>query len=134
MTLWEGQDFTVEEGIDALSKAALTPMTTEMDLSLTPGAMRTYLKRDVPWGLIEFEESPAGWLTQKGTRRFRDWRAYNVTKHGEKRERYPSVTTAFGEVIPKDFSRYGEEHGARGTHFLHLHGDLCRRRRTGWRT
>lgn len=106
--------------------------------------MQEHLQREVPGvGLIEYETAPAGWVTKDGKRRQSDWRAYHLTPEqdcscdsgwlgvGEeaepcdwckgsgrirgKRTRLPSVTTWLGQVLPKDLTRYGEEHGIRGT-------------------
>jgi hypothetical protein len=66
---------------------------------------RIRLRRQVPFGLIEFEQDPPrdnGW----------QHRAYFVTVNG-KRERYPSVTT-FGKVLDKPaLTRWKEDTGVR---------------------
>lgn len=114
MTLWEGQDFTVEEGIDALSKAALTP-APEPDPWNVPGAMQERVSRMLDDGtVIQYEFAPSGWLTKAGEPRKQDWRAYFVVPPGEKRRRLPSVTTWLGEICPKDLTRWGEMHGIIG--------------------
>ena len=49
--------------------------------SLIPGAMQETLERALDGGgLIEFEEAPAGWLTQAGEPRKKPWRAYHWTE------------------------------------------------------
>lgn len=49
-------------------------------LRTTPGAVERYRRREfVDGSLVEFEEAPAGWLTKKGERRQKDWRAYHYT-------------------------------------------------------
>ncbi len=87
-----------------------------IDQSQTPGGLDVYLKRELPDGvLLEFEQSPAGFLKKDGTPRLVDHRAYYVTEPGEeKRKRLPSVTTLLGSIIPVDLTRWGEEHGIRG--------------------
>jgi len=58
------------------------PLPLETAPEFTPGAMQTVKQRRLPGGhLIEFEFAPAGWLTQKGTPRYEDWRAYHLTSH-----------------------------------------------------
>lgn len=47
--------------------------------SLEPGAMQEHAERMTRLGLLEFEQAPAGWLTQKGEARRSDWRAYFLT-------------------------------------------------------
>jgi len=68
---------------------------------------RIRLRREVPWGLIEFEQDPPkqnGW----------QHRAYFVTPADKRRrERYPSVTT-FGGVLDKPaLTRWKEDTGVR---------------------
>lgn len=91
-----------------------------------PGAMQTYLKRDLPDGaLLEFEQSPAGFLKKDGKPRLVDHRAYYVTEPGEeKRKRLPSVTTLISSIIPVDLTRWGEEHGIRGCIEAFRRGEL----------
>lgn len=57
-------------------------MTTVIDPVTVPGAIRDTLTRNVAQGAVEFEYSPAGWLTQDGSPRRRDWRAYYYTPDG----------------------------------------------------
>lgn len=96
----------------------------ERDPATVPGGLFEYVRREVSWGVIEFERAPVGYLKKDGTPRLMDWRAYMVTPNDQKRTRYPSMTTLLGAILPKDLSRYGETHGAIGAHFLHQQGDL----------
>jgi hypothetical protein len=101
-------------------------VTTDVGGPHAPGAMEVYLKRELPDGaLIEFEQSPAGWLKKDGTPRLVDHRAYYVTEPGsEKRKRTVSVTTLIKDIIPVDLTRWGEEHGIRGTIEAFRRGEL----------
>ncbi len=55
-------------------------MTMLATPSTVPGAMERTKRRDLPDGsVIEFEEAPAGWLTQDGKVRQQDHRAYYYT-------------------------------------------------------
>lgn len=56
--------------------------TTEVHPSTIPGAVDESLRRELDsGGLIEFESSPAGWLTKDGEMRVKDYRAYHWTPH-----------------------------------------------------
>lgn len=106
-----------------MSDLSLLPVE-EPHPSTVPGGLSEYIRREVPWGVIEYEFAPVGYLSKKGEPRLQDWRAYQVTKTADKRKRFPSMTTWLGAVLPIDLKSYGEEHGARGVHFLHQQGDL----------
>ena len=76
-------------------------MTDTVDLSTVPGAMEHVLSREVPDGLIEFEEAPVGWLKKDGEPRQAPWRAYHWTPTGGKRTRLPSTTTLLDDILSK---------------------------------
>jgi hypothetical protein len=67
----------------------------------TRGAMEETLRREIPAGLIEFEQAPAGWLTKTGTPREKPWRAYHWTPTEGDRQRLPSTTTLLDAICPK---------------------------------
>lgn len=50
--------------------------------ALVPGAMMEQSNRETRIGTLEFEQAPAGWLTQAGKVRRKDWRAYHRTAPG----------------------------------------------------
>lgn len=75
---------------------------TEIDQSMVPGGMERRIRRRVSNGVIEFEEAPVGYLTQKGTPRLADWRAYHWAPVDGNRVRLPSVTTILDTICPKD--------------------------------
>lgn len=90
--------------------------TATVDLSTVPGAMEHALTREVPDGLIEFEEAPVGWLTKKGEPRQAPWRAYFWTPTDDKRVRFPSTTTVLDSILPKQgLPPWAEREGIRGT-------------------
>lgn len=72
-----------------------------VDLSTVPGAMAHALTREVPDGLIEFEEAPVGWLKKDGEPRQASWRAYFFTPNDGERLRLPSTTTLLDAIFPK---------------------------------
>lgn len=99
--------------------------TDERHPSTVPGAFEIEIEREVPGlGVIRFEQCPMGWLKKDGTPRLQDHRAYWFTPAGGKRVRLPSVTTWLGAVLPKDLSRWGEEHGIRGCWEAIARGEL----------
>ncbi len=65
--------------------------------SVVPGAMREYVSRDTRVGLLEFEEAPAGWLTQRGEPRRAQWRAYHLTA--------PAVDCVFCGAVGRLFDK-----------------------------
>jgi hypothetical protein len=68
----------------------------------TPGAMLRQLRRELPDGsLIEFEESPTGWLKKDGDPRKAPWRAYFYRNAAGVRRRLPSTTTVLDAICPK---------------------------------
>lgn len=110
----------------------MTEIQLAEDLSKVPGALDVYLRRELPnGGTVIFEHAPAGWLTQKGEVRYKDYRAYyfQATQDcqecdggripsekrpgktvqcpackgsGEcRRQRFQSVTTILDGVLPK---------------------------------
>jgi hypothetical protein len=114
-------------------------------LATTPGAVEHSLRRELSnGGLIEFEESPAGWLTADGEVRKRDYRAYYWTPqqecvrcHGDgrvngatrvkkcpdckgtgqtRRTRMTSVSSFLEVILPKPgLPSWYEKHGIEGT-------------------
>jgi len=95
------------------------------------GAMEVALRRELPdGGLIEFESAPIGFLTKGGEPRRAPWRAYFYTDPCGVRRRYPSVTTWLSAVLPKDLTRFGEEHGIRGLAELVRRGEWNPREHT----
>jgi len=77
----------------------MTDANGQPDPRLIPGAMAITKRREVPGvGTITFESAPVGWLTQAGTPRMVDWRAYWLEAVDGKRQRYPSVTTILDSI------------------------------------
>jgi hypothetical protein len=74
------------------------------------------LRREVPFGLIEFEQDPPG---ANG----RQHRAYYVTADGQ-RKRYVSVSTFLGVLAKPALLRWYEEQGAKGALALERSGLL----------
>lgn len=90
--------------------------TVDQDLSQVPGAMEHTLTRQIPDGLIEFEESPIGWLKKDGEPRKAPWRAYHFTPTDGQRGRLQSTTTFLDEILPKDgLPPWAEREGIKGT-------------------
>lgn len=79
------------------------------------GAMEETLRREIPAGLIEFEQAPAGWLTKAGAPREKPWRAYHWTPADGDRERLPSTTTLLDAICPKGgLPSWSEKEGIKG--------------------
>lgn len=107
-------------------------LNPSVDQSTVPGALDVSLRRELPnGGTVIFEHAPAGWLTQKGQVRFKDYRAYyyqatercqecddgriaSVKRPGNtiqcpackgsgecRRDRYQSVTTILDVILSK---------------------------------
>jgi hypothetical protein len=68
-------------------------------------AEAVHLTREVPWGLIEFEQRPPDPETG------REYRAYHVTETGKRRRRVPSVTTILGVLNKPALARWHERMG-----------------------
>lgn len=100
----------------------MTLLDDTVDQSTVPGGLEVYLRRSLDNGRrIEFEQAPAGYLTQKGEPRRVPYRAYYFGS-GNKRTRLPSVTTFLNAVLPKDLTRWAEEQGILGAHEAHRQG------------
>jgi hypothetical protein len=73
------------------------------------------MRREVPDGLIEFEEAPSGWLTKDGKPRIKPWRAYYWTPTDGDRVRLPSTTTLLDSICPKGgIPHWSEARGIEG--------------------
>lgn len=119
--------------IEYSADASLEAFTADFtDKAKIPGAFEVELRRELPnGGIVTFEQAPAGWTTQKGEVRYKDYRAYywqptercedcedgripSVKRPGKtiqcpqckgtgecRRERFLSVTTILDQILAK---------------------------------
>jgi hypothetical protein len=132
VTLWEGQDFTVEEGIDALSRAALTPAP---ESELAQGEQKSWrddlgalhVERNLPVGILEYVAADAGqWLTKQGEPARKPKSGYTLYPNGKddtgvEMDRVSKVLDCLHKPA---LLRWFEDHGIRGGAKAHALGEL----------